>query len=93
MPIDAIIMPPNARSGDLPILVEAKSAGDFANTNKRRKEEAAKLEQLRRRYGRKVEFVLFLCGYFDRGYLQYELAEGIEWVWEHRPSDFDEFGL
>ena len=66
---------------------------DFANTNKRCKEEATKLEQLRRRYGDKVEFVLFLCGYFDRGYLQYEAVEGIEWVWEHRPSDFNEFGL
>jgi hypothetical protein len=93
MPIDMVIMPRNSKAGDLPILVEAKSAGDFANTNKRRKEEATKLDQLRRMHGSKVQFVLFLCGYFDRGYLQYEAAEGIEWVWEHRPADFEEFGL
>ena len=45
------------------------------------------------RYGDSVVFVLFLCGYFDRGFLEYEAAEGIDWVWEHRPADFEEFGL
>ncbi len=40
MPIDAVIMRKSAKPGDFPLLVEAKSAGDFANTNKRRKEEA-----------------------------------------------------
>ena len=93
MPIDTVIMSHKAKAGELPLLVEAKSAGDFANTNKRRKEEAAKLEQLRREYGDDVRFVLFLCGYFDRGYLQYEAAEGIDWVWEHRVGDLEEFDL
>jgi hypothetical protein len=32
---------------------------------------------------------LFLCGYFDSGYLGYEAAEGIDWVWEHRISDLE----
>jgi hypothetical protein len=31
-----------------------------------------------------VEFILFLCGYFDSGYLGYEAAEGIDWIWAHR---------
>lgn len=66
------------------MLVEAKSAGDFTNINKRRKEEATKTNQLRRTYGTDVRFILFLCGYFDSGYLGYEAAEGIDWVWEHR---------
>ena len=35
-----------------------------------------------------------LCGYFDSGtYLGYEAAEGIDWVWEHRIGDLEEFGL
>lgn len=93
LPIDAVIMPKTARVGDLPLLVEAKSAGDFANVNKRRKEEATKMAQLRQAYGNDVRFVLFLCGYFDSGYLGYEAAEGIDWVWEHRIEDFEEFGL
>ena len=93
LPIDAVIMPKTARVGDLPLLVEAKSAGDFANVNKRRKEEAAKMAQLRQAYGNDVRFVLFLCGYFDSGYLGYEAAEGIDWVWEHRIEDFEELGL
>lgn len=93
LPIDAVIMPKTARVGDLPLLVEAKSAGDFANVNKRRKEEAAKMGQMRLTYGDDVRFVLFLCGYFDSGYLGYEAAEGIDWVWEHRIEDFEEFGL
>ena len=70
---------------------EAKSAGDFTNTNKRRKEEAQKINQLRHTYGDDIEFILFLCGYFDSGYLGYEAAEGIDWVWEHRIDDLQEF--
>ncbi|MGH2493098.1 MAG: XamI family restriction endonuclease [Ktedonobacteraceae bacterium] len=40
-----------------------------------------------------IRFVLFLCGYFDSGYLGYEAAEGIDWVWEHRINDLAEFGV
>lgn len=93
IPIDAIIQPKNAADGDLPLMIEAKSAGDYTNTNKRRKEEAFKVTQLRATYGERVRFVLFLCGYFDSGYLGYEAAEGIEWVWEHRIDDLAEFGI
>jgi len=93
IPVDAVVMSKTARPGDLPLLIEAKSAGDFTNVNKRRKEEAAKMNQLRRTYGKDVRFILFLCGYFDSGYLGYEAAEGIDWVWEHRINDLREFGL
>ena len=93
MPIDVIVMPLTAKLGDFPLLIEAKSAGDFTNTNKRRKEEATKVSQLRSTYGNGIRFILFLSGYFDSNYLQYEAAEDIDWVWEHRVSDFAEFGL
>lgn len=93
IPIDAVIMPKNAKAGELPLLFEAKSAGDFTNTNKRRKEEAVKMAQLRSTYGAGVRFNLFLCGYFDSGYLGYEAAEGIDWVWEHRIDDLAQFGI
>jgi XamI restriction endonuclease len=93
IPIDAVIMRKTAQPGDYPLLIEAKSAGDFANVNKRRKEEARKVQQLNATYGNKIEFVLFLCGYFDTGYLGYEAAEGIDWVWEHRINDLAEFKL
>ena len=93
IPVDAVIMPKTSQPQDLPILFEAKSAGDFTNVNKRRKEEAIKMTQLRNTYGNAVQFNLFLCGYFDSGYLGYEAAEGIDWVWEHRIDDFAEFGL
>ena len=93
IPVDIVIKPLNAAPGDLPIFVEAKSAGDFTNVNKRRKEEAAKAGQLRRCHGSKAQFVLFLGGYFDTGYLGYEAAELIDWVWEHRVDDFSEFDL
>jgi len=93
IPVDAVIMRKTAQGGDLPLLVEAKSAGDFTNVNKRRKEEAQKVQQLKATYGNTIEFILFLCGYFDSGYLGYEAAEGIDWVWEHRINDFAEFGL
>ena len=86
-------MPLHSEASNLPLLIEAKSAGDFTNTNKRRKEEATKVAQLRGNYGNGIHFVLFLCGYFDSGYLGYEAAEGIDWVWEHRLDDLTGFGL
>ena len=93
IPIDAVIMPRTANPGDMPIFFEAKSAGDFTNVNKRQKEEATKMAQLRRMHGSQVRFNLFLCGYFNTGYLGYEAAEGIDWVWEHRIDDLAEFRI
>lgn len=93
IPIDVVVKPKEARRDALPIFIEAKSAGDFTNVNKRRKEEAAKMNQLRRSYGDEVRFILYLCGYFDSGYLGYEAADGIDWVWEHRTDDLAELGL
>ncbi len=87
IPVDCAIQPLSAAAGSLPILIEAKSAGDFTNTNKRRKEEAQKLRQLRQRYGGEVRYILLLCGYFGPDYLGYEAAEGFDWIWEHRLSD------
>jgi hypothetical protein len=93
IPVDAVIQPKKARLPHLPVLIEAKSAGDFTNVNKRRKEEATKINQLKATYGEQVLFVLFLCGYFDAAYLGYEAAEGIGWFWEHRIEDLDQLGL
>lgn len=93
IPIDAVVMPKAAKTKQFPVFFEAKSAGDFTNTNKRRKEEAVKMAQLRKTYGNKVRFNLFLCGYFDSGYLGYEAAERIDWVWEHRIDDLALLGI
>jgi hypothetical protein len=87
IPVDVAIQPKDATKDT--ILMEAKSAGDFTNTNKRRKEEAIKYAQIKSTYGDSMPFLLFLCGYFDSGYLGYEAAEGIDWIWEHRISDFE----
>ncbi len=93
IPVDVVIQPKRLRKERLPILIEAKSAGDFTNTNKRRKEEATKIHQLHATYGSAVAFVLFLCGYFGSDYLGYEAAEGLDWVWEHRIDDLALLGL
>ncbi|MBP7051624.1 MAG: XamI family restriction endonuclease [Phycisphaerae bacterium] len=93
IPVDAVVMPHRAKANRLSVMIEAKSAGDFANTNKRRKEEATKIGQLRKMHTDAVQYVLFLCGYFDSGYLGYEAAEGIDWVWEHRMDDLKGLGL
>lgn len=93
IPVDSAIMPQKAKPGELPLLIEAKSAGDFTNTNKRRKEELAKISQLRDAYGNQIRYILFLCGYFNPGYLGYEATEGIDWVWEHRIGDLADFGV
>lgn len=91
IPIDCVVKPLRAGENDLPLLIEAKSAGDATNTNKRRKEEAQKFAQLKERYGKHVEFILLLCGYFEPGYLGYEASEGIDWIWEHRLDDLSGF--
>jgi hypothetical protein len=93
IPVDVAVKPLKGPTTALPLFIEAKSAGDFTNVNKRRKEEATKMGQLRQKFGRNVRYVLFLCGYFDGGYLGYEASEGIDWVWEHRTNDLAEFGL
>lgn len=93
IPIDVVIQPKKLRPAKLPILIEAKSAGDFTNVNKRRKEEAKKMIQLRTEFGQDVEFILFLCGYFNAGYLGYEAAEGMDWIWEHLIEDLMQLGL
>jgi hypothetical protein len=93
IPVDAVIQPKKVKLPHLPILIEAKSAGDFTNVNKRRKEEATKINQLKATFGKQVVFVLFLCGYFDAAYLGYEAAEGIDWIWEHRTKDLDQLGI
>jgi hypothetical protein len=93
IPVDTAIMPFTSDRGTLPFMIEAKSAGDFTNTNKRRKEEAQKINQLRHTYGQDIQFILFLCGYFNSGYLGYEAAEKIDWVWEHRIDDLAKFGI
>lgn len=91
IPVDVAIKPKDASRQV--ILMEAKSAGDFTNTNKRRKEEAVKYAQLKATYGEDIPFLLFLCGYFDSGYLGYEAAEGIDWIWEHRINDLEALQL
>lgn len=93
IPVDVVIQPKKLRKDRLPVLIEAKSAGDFTNTNKRRKEEATKIHQLQASYAKDVCFALFLCGYFGSDYLGYEAAEGIDWVWEHRIDDLAKLGL
>jgi hypothetical protein len=93
IPVDVIVQPKRPTADSLPVLIEAKSAGDFTNVNKRRKEEATKIRQIRATYGANARFVLFLRGYFDSGYLGYEAAEGIDWIWEHRIEDLEKLGL
>jgi hypothetical protein len=88
LPIDCVVNPGEGRPT---ALIELKSAGDFTNVNKRRKEEAAKAAGVRREHGEKAVFLLQLFGYFNTGYLSYESAAEIDWAWDHRLDDFDEY--
>lgn len=94
IPVDLVLQPKSADEGDLPIMIEAKSAGDYANTNKRRKEESDKLKHLRVEFGRSVRYLLLIGGYFPETYLEYERDAGIDWIWEHNlDSDFTRAGF
>ena len=50
-------------------------------------------DRLKATYGSDINFILFLCGYFDSGYLGYEAGEMIDWIWEHRIDDFSKAGV
>lgn len=85
LPVDCVVAPLDA---ELPLAcVELKSAGDFTNVNKRRKEESDKHEALRRAHGAAAVFLLQLFGYFGPPYLSYEASSGIDWAWDHRLDD------
>lgn len=89
LPVDCVVAPSSKK---LPLAcVELKSAGDFANVNKRRKEESDKHEALKRAHGDAVVFLLQLFGYFGPAYLGFEASAGIDWAWDHRLSDLDPY--
>ncbi len=48
---------------------------------------------IRDTFGDDVPFFLFLCGYFDAGYLGYSASERIDWIWEHRLAELDLTGI
>src|SRR6266571_739953 len=52
IPIDAVVQPKKAKLPHLPILIEAKSAGDFTNVNKRARKRRSKSTTLKRRTAR-----------------------------------------
>lgn len=92
LPVDCAVAPLDEQ---LPLAcVEMKSAGDYTNVNKRRKEESDKSEALRRAHGDGAVFLLQLFGYFGRPYLGFEAAAGIDWAWDHRLEDLaPHFGI
>lgn len=88
LPVDCAANP----GGGRPVaLIEMKSAGDFTNVNKRRKEEASKASGVSREHGDKAVFLLQLFGYFNPSYFAYEASAGIDWAWDHRIEDFAEY--
>jgi len=92
LPMDCVVSPLDE---NLPLAcVEMKSAGDYTNVNKRRKEESDKHVSLKRAHGDDVVFLLQLFGYFGNTYLGFEASAGIDWAWDHRLSDLaDYFGV
>ncbi len=89
--VDVLIKPHGAIRKELPIFMEAKSMTDEVNPNKRQKEEAQKVNNLKRMWAdrnrRPLVYVLLLGGTVPRRYLEVEAGSGIDWVWEHRISD------
>ena len=95
IPIDVVVQPTKPRPALLPVLIEAKSAGDFTNVNKRRKEEAAKMHQLKTTHGPYVEYILFLAtATLTADTLAMKRPEGDETGYgSTRIEDFEQLGL
>lgn len=90
--VDTLIMPISKSKNVLPIFLEAKSMTDEVNPNKRQKEEAQKVDNVRRKWqkpGERLNFVLLLGGTVPRRYLEVEAGSGLDWIWEHRIQDLD----
>lgn len=91
--VDVVIQPRKCRPDSVAIVVDVKSAGDFTITKKRRKEASKRICFLKKNLGKHVCYIVFLCGYFDGGYLGLEAQDGTDWVWEHRIADFERLGI
>lgn len=90
--VDTLIMPHTSKRDSLPIFLEAKSMTDEVNPNKRQKEEAQKVDSVRRKWqvpGIHLNFILLLGGTVPRRYLEVEAGSGLDWIWEHRIEDLD----
>lgn len=91
--VDTLVMPKTASSEVFPIFIEAKSMTDEVNPNKRQKEEAQKVDNLRRRWqteDERINFILLLGGTVPKRYLEVEAGSGLDWIWEHRVEDLAE---
>ena len=88
-PVDFLFKPQGDPSYKLPVLIECKSAGDAVNVNKRQQEEVTKAHRLKSTYGNQLQYIMFLCGYFNPAFLETIASESIDWVWEHRIEDFE----
>jgi hypothetical protein len=90
---DVVVRPKQSASDSLPIIVLAALFGSFGESFRRRKTEVNRISRFRLAYGEDVPIVLALWGHVDAGYLGCQAAEGVDWVWAHRLSDFTECGI
>lgn len=88
-----VVKPKRPALDSLPIIVLTALFGSFGESFRRRKTEVNRISRFRLAYGEDVPIVLALWGHVDAGYLGCQAAEGIDWVWAHRLSDFTECGL
>jgi hypothetical protein len=77
IPVDVAVKPLKGPTTALPLFIEAKSAGDFTNVNKRRKEEATKMGQLRQKFGRKSVTCFSCVGTSTAGILDTKLPRAL----------------
>jgi len=93
LPVDAVVQPIEARMDGLPVLIQAESYSAFAESKRQSGAHRDTMRAMRMTYGDEVPFVLLLGGYFGGDYLGAQAAEGIDWVWQHRVTDLERFGL
>jgi hypothetical protein len=90
---DVVVKPKQLASDSLPIVVLTALFGSAGESFRRRKTEVNRISKFRLAYGEDDPIVLALWGHVDAGYLGCQAAEGINWIWAHRLSDFTECGI
>ncbi len=93
MQAGVVVKPKQPASDSPPIIVLTALFASFGESFRRRKTDVNRISKFRLAYGEGVPIVLALWGYIDAGYLGCQAAEGIDWIWAHRLSDFTEYGL
>jgi len=89
LPIDVHVIPMDRHASGTRVLLDLRSPQDVREASLSVARAVKKRKALEMTYGETVRYALMLGAHYDTGCLGTLAAEGIDWLWQHRPSEFD----